>query len=176
MHEPTTANEPRIGVRPRTDADLEACERVAREVHLLDGYPPYLPNGDYRWLLTKPEAIAAFVAIDRDDLVGHVALHPPFLGPATKLVTTTLGVEPAELGIVARLFVAPTCRGKGAGWLLLDTATTAARDRGLVPVLDVWTELRAAIALYDNAGWRRLGTVDARLPDGSTFPEYVYVA
>ena len=63
----------------------------------------------------------------------------------------------------------PGCR------LLLDAATGAAAARGLHPVLDVDTELSAAIALYESAGWTRAGQVTVRFRDGNILNEYVYL-
>jgi len=55
-------------------------------------------------------------------------------------------------------------------------AAAAATERGLLPILDVWVELRSAISLYEACGWRVLGTVDAALPDGRILPEHVFAA
>jgi GNAT superfamily N-acetyltransferase len=64
------------------------------------------------------------------------------------------------------MFCAVDRRRKGVGRLLLGAATDAALSRGLVPILDVWAELRPAIAMYTAAGWERLGTVIVVLPIG----------
>ena len=49
----------RVEVRRRKDDDLDACVQIVREVHRLDGYPPYLPNNNYHALLAEPVPIAA---------------------------------------------------------------------------------------------------------------------
>jgi GNAT superfamily N-acetyltransferase len=99
-------------------------------------------------------------------VVGHVALHP-FSGAETEaLACDRLAVEPTRIGVVARLFCAVDMRREGIGRVLLGAATDAALSRGLVPVLDVWSELRPAIAMYAAAGWERLGTVSVALPTG----------
>src|SRR3954463_11104404 len=64
-----------VSLRPRVPADLDACEQLARRVHAGDGYPPYMPNGDFVGFLDSPDAICAWVATDESELVGHVALH-----------------------------------------------------------------------------------------------------
>ena len=86
-----------------------------------------------------------------------------------------LGKAEAQLAVVARLLVSPRARGQGAGGLLLTEATKAARARGLHPVLDVDTDLAAAIALYESQGWARAGQVTATWPNGRTLTEYVYL-
>jgi hypothetical protein len=35
-------------------------------------------------------------------------------------------------------------------------------------------EARKAIALYESAGWTRIGSADMTLPDGTTITELVY--
>jgi GNAT superfamily N-acetyltransferase len=165
-----------VAVRPRTDHDLDACVEIATAVRGLDGYPPYLPGGDFRALLTRPQALAAYVATNNDRIIGHVALHSARVNPAVELASATLGCDSAQFGVVARLFTSPESRGAGTGRALLQTATDASRARDLVPMLDVWVELKRAIATYEACGWRNLGTVDAELPDGRVLPEYVFVA
>jgi GNAT superfamily N-acetyltransferase len=155
-----------VVLRERTDADLDACTRLVAAVRDLDGYPPFLPQNDFLRLFTVPKAIVGFVATIDDEVVGHVALHP-FSGSETEaLACDRLAVEPTRIGVVARLFCAVDRRRQGIGRALLGAATGAARSRGLVPVLDVWSELRPAIAMYSAAGWERLGTVSVVLPTG----------
>jgi GNAT superfamily N-acetyltransferase len=155
-----------VAVRERTGADLDACARLVAAVRRVDGYPPYLPDNDFVRLLTEPTPIVAFVATANDEVIGHVAVHP-YTGSRTEVLACgRLGVEPAQLGVVARLFSSVDRRREGIGRLLLGAAMLAARSRGLVPVLDVWVELRAAVALYESAGWKRLGTVSVTLPSG----------
>ena len=155
-----------IALRERTDADLDACARLVAAVRSLDGYPPYLPDDDFVRLLTHPTPLVAYVATVDDRVVGHVALNP-YTGAATEaLACDGLGVEPAQLGIVARLFSSVDRRRHGIGRLLLLAATDATRSRGLIPVLDVWVELRAAVTLYESAGWKRIGRASVILPTG----------
>lgn len=76
--------------------------------------------------------------------------------------------------MVARLFVAPTCRRAGAGGRLLQAATAAAEARGLAPILDVATHFMPAIALYEKHGWTRVGSVTVPFSDRDLH-EFVYV-
>lgn len=93
-----------------------------------------------------------------------------------ELAANTLDRPQDQLAVVARLFVSPRARGTGAGRLLMDAATAEAAARGLWPVLDVDTELAAAIALYESRGWTRAGTITIRFKDGNTLTEHVYLA
>jgi GNAT superfamily N-acetyltransferase len=173
-HDDPLATSGSIRVRPRTDEDLDACTEMAAAVHRLDGYPPYLPDGDLRALFTRPAALAAYVALVDEHVVGHVGLHPSGPCEAVELASAALGCGPTQLGIVARLLTAPASRRTGIGRALLQTAASAARERGLIPVLDVWVELTGAIALYEATGWRKLGSVETQLPDGRTLREHVF--
>ena len=169
-----------VHVRPRSDADLDECERIVRAVHALDGYPPYMPNDDFRGLLASPDAIGAYVAADghggRGAILGHAALHGRSSDAVIQLATAALGVPADGLGVVARLFVAPTARRRGVARLLVDFTAREARRQGLTPILDVATSLPAAVALYDDAGWTRLGLIEVTFRDGSMHEEYVFAA
>jgi GNAT superfamily N-acetyltransferase len=74
------------------------------------------------------------------------------------------------------LFVDRTARRRGVARALLDEATREAHLRGLWPVLDVVTTYAPAVALYEREGWKRLGTIDHPMPDGSSIAEHVYAA
>ncbi len=156
-----------VVLRERTDDDLDDCARLVAEVRRVDGYPPRLADNDFVRLLTEPPSLVAFVATVDDDVVGHVALHRSTESETVALACDALGVQPAQLAVVARLFSAVEHRREGVGRALLDAATDAARFRGLIPILDVWVELRAAVTLYESSGWVRIGTVRSALPSES---------
>ena len=78
--------------------------------------------------------------------------------------------------MIARLLVSPNARRQHVGRTLLDHAADAARQAGLVPVLDVVSTSTAAISLYESAGWHRLGTVTFQLPDGGRVGEVVFIS
>jgi len=166
--------EPETIVRPRWDADLDACAQTAREVHAVDGYPPYMPDDDFRGFVASPDALGAWVAVAGDEILGHVALHRSSHVAVTQLATSALGVGPDQLGVVARLLVASSARRQGIGGVLLERATREAQERHLVAILDVAMSLPAAVALYDRSGWTRLGTVVFEPPEGWPIEEFVY--
>jgi GNAT superfamily N-acetyltransferase len=177
-----------IVIRARRQDDLRACADLVREVHARDRYPRFAP-ADIARFLQPPDPLGCWVAEDSaaegsaaegsGEIVGHVALVPRGLPATLEIAASALGRPADELAVVARLFVSPRARGRGAGRLLLDAATSEARSRGLHPVLDVDTELSAAIALYESAGWTRAGQLTVRwTDDGSAervLTEYVYL-
>ncbi len=167
---------PSIAIRNRTVADVDALTRLVEAVHAIDGYPPYLPEGGPGAFVLSGEPLAAWVAVDGDAVVGHIALHDHSSPGVFELVADRLGVDRAECGVVARLFVAPDRRSVGLGARLLGVAVADCGRRGLLPVLDVVDRFEAARALYERSGWRRLGAVEFDLPDGSRLREFVYVS
>jgi ribosomal protein S18 acetylase RimI-like enzyme len=163
-----------IEVRARDNSDLEGCIALTRVVHDVDRYPLILQAniGDF---LASPRLVAAWVARRGGLIVGHVALHRGSSRAMASMVSEALSVEPDGIGVVSRLMVSPSVRRSGVGRRLLDTAASAAARRGLTPALDVVTSYAAAIALYERAGWQRIGTITVAMPDGDEVDEYVYV-
>jgi GNAT superfamily N-acetyltransferase len=162
-------------VRPRQEADLHGCEQLVRVVYELDGYPGHWPS-DLPAFIAEPDAIAAWVAVAGEEIVGHIALHPNSSEAAMSLARSTTGLPSSRLGFVSRLFVAPATRRSGIGRALLETAEEHARGRGLHPVLDVVTRFQPAIELYETSGWTRAGKVVAHIPGDVALEEFVYVA
>jgi GNAT superfamily N-acetyltransferase len=160
-------------IRPRRNSDIAACADLVREVHALDRYPRFLPE-DLTSFLAPPGAYGSWVAGRGGDVAGHIALLPRSVPSALELAGSALGRPADKLAVVARLFVSPQARGKGAGRLLLDTATAEAISRGLWPVLDADADLAPAIALYESRGWVRAGMITVQFKDGHSLNEYVY--
>ena len=165
-----------VVIRPRTDDDLDACEAMARAVHQLDGYPRYPPVPDFGRFLTSPDAFGAWVATDGGSVVGHVALHRRATDEVMALAASATGVRVEELGVVARLLVAPSARRSGVGRSLLDYTEQDARARGLLPVLDVVVEYRAAIRSTRTRGGSDWVLSSSSPHDGTSFDEFVYLA
>ena len=161
-------------VRARSDADLDRCVRLAEIVHANDGYPVYLP-GDLRSFIAMPGAIASWVA-DRDGkIIGHVALHPSSSRTVMALAEEATGLRASQLGVVARLLVAPGVRRLGVGRSLLRAAESHAAQMGLWPILDVVTQHEGAIRLYEECGWTCAGKVTATFGQGLSVDELVYL-
>ncbi|TWV53543.1 GNAT family N-acetyltransferase [Streptomyces misionensis] len=149
-------------IRQRADRDLGDCVRVLAEVHENDGYPVNWPDSPTAWL-TPPSLIVSWVAELGGRPAGHLGLSHSTAGDAAPgLWSARAGVGTDAIAVVNRLFVAPWARGHGIGALLMARAVTAARDRGLHPVLDVVASETAAAALYERLGWQLLATVEQR--------------
>ena len=163
-------------VRERRAADEPQLLQIAQLVHQQDGYPLYLPDADYRAFMFGHDTLAAWVAEDDGVIVGQVALHPRSSAPVMELAADALGQPVDRLGVVARLLAHPNRRGLGAGAELLTRAAREAVSLGLWPILDVVGNLAAAIRLYEQQGWLRLGRVTVTFRDALTIDEFVYLA
>lgn len=168
-------------VRPRTDADLEPSAAVLRAVRASDGYPVRWPADPAAWLAPSG-TLAAWVA-ETDDagagrrVVGHALLRHADGTSAADLLAAAAGVGVERVALVSRLFVDPSARRCGAGRALLEAVRAEASARGLVLGLDVVDKDRAAIAMYERAGWRRVGTLACDwLPGPDQPPLHCYLA
>lgn len=135
-------------IRPRTDADLDACVQALADVRAADRYPVDWPDDPRGWL-TPGDLAAAWVAVADGAVTGHVGLARTRLKP----LGITLG------GAVTRLFVTPPARRGGLAARLLAEVRIAA---GGPLALEVSDEGRAAIAFYERHGWRRYASTRAR--------------
>ncbi|HZE38992.1 MAG TPA: GNAT family N-acetyltransferase [Stackebrandtia sp.] len=146
-------------IRLRLDADLDACVAVMREVHLANHYPENWPSDPREFLLAK-DGIAAWVAVDGGDVVGHVVLSE----------ATTEITELAEIGVtfdaalagISRLFVSPRARGRGVGAALMAAAgSTAAENRRELILSVVDDGHSTAVPMYEHLGWRYIASLEA---------------
>ena len=143
-------NDP-VLIRARRDTNLGACADLVREVHSTDRYPRFL-QADIAQFLNPPDPFGCWIADHNGEVAGNVALVARGLPATMEIASSALGRPTDQLAVVARLFVSSRARGRGVGRLLLGPATAEARSRRLHPVLDVDTELPAAIALYESPG------------------------
>lgn len=152
-------------IRPRQPAGIAACVAVLAMVHAADGYPLRWPEDPAGWL-TPDRLLAAWVAESAQaerQVIGHVALCGAAGDRAAPVWSAAAGLPPEQIAEVVRLFVAPDARGQGMGAALLAEACAWARAHDLRPALQVLDHDRAAVALYERAGWQRVAT-------GPTFP------
>ncbi|MEU8363670.1 GNAT family N-acetyltransferase [Nonomuraea sp. NPDC048882] len=137
-------------IRPRTSQDLPACVEALAQVQAADRYPVDWPDDPAGWL-TPDDLASAWIAVEPGAVVGHVGLTGD--------------------GEVVRLFVTPAARGGGLAARLLETARTAATG----PLkLQVSSEGKAAIAFYERAGWRRIGSDRATWLNAAGEPALVH--
>lgn len=173
MHVTRHDGEGHLIIRGRRDGDLDACEQLVQATHRHDRYPVYLGDSA-RSFLCHHGALSAWIAEVDNTIAGHVALHPATSKAVTALACDRLNITAGQIGVIARLLVSPQQRGRGAGSRLLATAAAHAHALRLQPILDVDMNLTAAIALYERAGWQRIGQTSIDLPDGTSLREAVY--
>lgn len=147
----------RPSIRARRDGDVAACVVALAEVHAASGYPLHWPADPKGWL-TPGNMLAAWVAEVEGVVAGHVALCSATGDSGAAVWAAASGVAAEGIAVVAKLFVAPSRRGRGLGAALLGAATAEARTRGLRPALEVLDSDRAAIALYERSGWVRVAS------------------
>ncbi|MER6118446.1 GNAT family N-acetyltransferase [Streptomyces sp. NPDC001743] len=159
-------------IRQRGDDDLKACAEALATVHEADRYPARWPADPGGWL-TPDSMLGAWVAVEGPDVLGHVALTR-----TDEALAVDAGLPARELASVARLFVTASARRRGVAGALLAAVTKAAASRGLRAVLEVEDGGRAAMALYERAGWRRAGSRpgDWTTADGRAALLHTYVA
>ena len=92
------------------------------------------------------------------------------------LASAVTGLPAEKFGVVARLLVPHSARGRGVGSSLLRAAASRSVDIGRRPILDVHTALEPAIRLYERCGWVRIGIVAVTFQNGVTLDEFVYLA
>jgi len=150
-------------IRERRADDLDELVAVAGRVREVDNYPMFLPDGGLVRFLTGPSPVAAWVAVDRDQLVGHVALNDVTSKPVMRLVAERGSALPPAY--VARLLVEPGSRRHGLGRQLLERARGAAVAGERTPFLDVvdTPTTAAAVRLYRSDGWVEIGRVTYEL-------------
>jgi [ribosomal protein S18]-alanine N-acetyltransferase len=136
-------------VRLATPADLAALVRLEQDAFAGDR----LSRAQYRRHLASPRA-AVLIAV-----AAGAALH------GSALVLFRRGSTLARLYSIA---TAPATRGHGIGARLLAAAERAARARGCRALrLEVRVDNAAAIALYERAGYHRIGRYSAYYEDGA---------
>ncbi|MFD4942223.1 GNAT family N-acetyltransferase [Streptomyces sp. NPDC058239] len=161
-----------IEIRRRRGDDMEACVDALATVHEADRYPVEWPADPGAWL-TPHGLLDAWVAVDGPTVLGHVALTR-----TEDVLAKETGLPAADLASVARLFARSEARRRGVGGALLDMVTASAAADGVRLVLEVEDGGAAAIALYERAGWRYVGsrTDDWTTADGRPARLHAYVA
>ncbi len=171
-------------IRRRSESDVAALVHVADKVRAVDRWPPHHVDTT-RSFIADTVPLVALVADDHGTPVGHVAIHERCAAEVMTLASDALRIDSDERAVVARLFVDPARRRQGIGRSLLGAAVEASTELERHCILDVWSELDDAIALYERAGWLRIGEVRLVFrsscgPDclhaGSSIRSFVYSA
>lgn len=152
-------------IRPRTDADLDACIALLQHIQETDGYPQGI--GDLRKFLTSDKIQQAWVAESNGSIVGHIST-----GQATKDLAIDLWkmLYPNDdsIAVLSRLFVLHEHRKEGVSDKLVEAAVSSNAEKGIRLLLWVVIANEAAIRLYDRLGWVRFGTTTYTFEDGRT--------
>lgn len=174
-------------IRPRTEADLDACVRMLATVHEQNAYPLNWPTSPATWL-TPQSLLAVWVAEevngedsdvgddggdgDGDGIIGHVVLSRSEEGDAAAALWSR-----GPTAMINRLYVDPAARGRGVGAALMERAVAEAELRALHPVLDVASTDTAAAALYERLGWTLLASeVEQEWGPGQRVKVHCYAA
>lgn len=156
-----------VVVRPTVSTDLDVLADVLVQVHALDGYPVEGVEEPRAWV-ELPDSLGQWTALLDGRPVGHVALLTPGGGDgAPRLLAEDLGVSVEQIGVLARLFVSPSARGKSVATRLIDAVAMSAHQMCLYLTLDVMQKDTAAIRLYESLGWTHLGEFAHGLDVGS---------
>lgn len=145
-------------IRTRIDRDVSQCITALQHVHKFDGYPSAWPPDPRSWL-TPEGLLHAWVARIGSSVVGHIAIGE--VDPLESPHFVAADARESKSVEVKRLFVVPSARGLGIANALLATAVTYIRAKRHRPVLEVTADRKAAIRLYERAGWKRIGTAPA---------------
>jgi ribosomal protein S18 acetylase RimI-like enzyme len=149
-------------IRPRREEDLERCVELLRRVHEVDRYPVVWPPDTVAWLAGR-DPLAAWVAEEGEELLGHLSLHATNDSRARPQWGEALELGAERLAVVSRFFVAPESRGRGIGGELITRAERHAAEQRRHLVLDVAEHNRDAIAFYERRGWLRAGSAEVPL-------------
>lgn len=134
-------------IRPAAISDIDALDAIERSVFVSDR----ISRRSFRTLIDRPTAETIVI-----ETGGEVRGYAMILFRAG-----------AALARLYSLAVAPGQAGKGYGRALLAAAETAAMDHDRILLrLEVREDNAAAIPLYKNAGYRRIGRVADYYEDG----------
>ncbi len=161
--------------RPRVAADLPGCVTLLEETHRVDGYPRFGVHTNAEFL-TKATETDAWVAERDGVIIGHVALHTVEGHVVLAAARRSTGLPPDRFAVVARLLVSTQARGLRVGRRLLDLATDTAARRGQRAVLDVVRDAPGVVALYERAGWTRIGAETIDLGTLGELDVWVYLS
>ena len=145
-----------VRIRDREQADLQPCVELLEMVHVANQYPTLWPVDPRAWL-SPAGLLTALVAVQQDEILGHVAVIAKPEQPDREVVE------------LSRLFVSSDHQRRGVGAALADSVVDYARQLGCGLVLVVVDDRSGTLGFYQRRGWRFTGRTPAnwQLCDGS---------
>lgn len=145
-------------IRPRTEADVDACIQVLQNVHADNGYPVHGIEDPAAFLTTSSGGkIGQNWVAERDGrVIGHVSVKEA--ADADVAVTLWRQTHSADsIAVLGRLFLDPGERGNGVAAKLVETAVEWSGSRGERLVSFSLIKDVAAIRLCERLGWLEFG-------------------
>ena len=160
-----------ITIRPRTDADLDACVEVMAAVYANDGYPVEGMEGGAAFLGAGP----AWVAEREGEVIGHISIKEAKTDDVS--VALWWDKHPGDrIAVLGRLMVHPEKRGGGSASRLIEAGTDWARENHRRLVLFGLAHNAAALRLYKRLDWVDFGETVFVGSDGKQWPATCYAS
>ncbi|GAW13035.1 hypothetical protein ANO14919_024130 [Xylariales sp. No.14919] len=160
-------------IRARKDDDLPACVEILKAVYRSSGYPVGGVDHALDELRTDDQAWVA--EDDAGAVVGHVAMNRAREDYAN--VALWLARHPAaDVAVLARLFVHPGSRKRGAATGLVRAVEAEARGQGRRLLILALVKDQDAIRLYRRLGWEYYGTAVFRWGEGNEMDAECFVS
>ncbi|KAI0189991.1 acyl-CoA N-acyltransferase [Xylaria flabelliformis] len=162
-------------IRSRTNEDLPTCVEIIKAVYHDSGYPV----GGVDQALEELQADdRAWVAEDNGEIIGHVAMNKA----RETYVNVALWLEKhpqtttTNIALLARLFVHPEARRRGAATMLIRAVEEAARGEEKRLLILALVKDQDAIRLYRRLGWQYYGTGVFRWSEGKEMDAECFVS
>lgn len=160
-----------VSIRPRTEADIDACISALSVLYKTEDYPKGA-NRDLHDFLTNEKNEQCWIAEDtQGKIVAHVSTSTIGHDPGLDLWRQLHPDDAKTVSLLSRLFVLPEARGRKDGGSVAEMLMNAAIDwnfkQGYRLLLVVMTNSEAAIRLYERTGWVKFGETKHVLQDGS---------
>jgi len=121
-----------------------------------------------------PDALAAWVAEEDGEIVGHVALRSDSSPTVVAMASGALKLPPDRLGVVAGCWYLLFTDDTGSGDLCL-RSPAGTLTPGTVADPRCGDPTGQGDLLYNKCGWTRAGQVTSRYGDDVVLDEFVYI-
>ncbi|KAI8950014.1 acyl-CoA N-acyltransferase [Xylaria longipes] len=160
-------------IRPRRDGDLPACIEIIKAVHRDSGYPVGGVDQALKELQTDDQA---WVAEDHRAIIGHVAMNKACETFVNVAMWLEKHPQATDIALLARLFVHPEARRRGAATLLVRAVEEVARSEGRRLLILALGKDQNAIRLYRRLRWDHYGTTVYRWGEGNEMDAECFVS